>query len=342
VLVGIAMVVGGLIALYSGITSLSSTIVSCETGDCAPGAGPGAFVLLFPVGLVLVILGGIVWSASAGSLQARQSSSPLSAVGYFGVLGIVFFGVGAAMWLADQQPNADHTTNVLTILGLIFAFVGLLLIGAEVASNISARRSARILASGIHGRATVLAVRDSNVTVNNNPMIALDLRVEIPGQRAFTRTVHQVISRLQVGEYRRGMVLAVAADPANPRNVVVDWDSSPIDGVPTDAVTGQPVAASPTAQVSTAELAKALRVAADQLESGQGSTGQPMTPDELATVLRRASRAAARAADATPAAPATASAAALPTAPAGSSGMPSMPAMPMISTPTPPQEPGAH
>jgi hypothetical protein len=199
------------------------------------------------------------------------------------------------MLIADRQPGVDHTTNVLTILGGLFSLVGLGSIGTDFLLSRSGAHDAQVLATGMRGRATVLAVRDTGVTVNMSPMIALDLRVEVPGQPVFTKTVRKVISRLDVGSYRPGLVLSVAADPARPQDIVVDWDREPIAeaNAASDPVTGQPMAA--------ADVAALLRAAADQIAAGGTAAhpgvasavadvhaGQQLTPDQIAAILRTA------------------------------------------------------
>jgi hypothetical protein len=142
-----------------------------------------------------------------------------------------------------------------------------------------------------------------------NPMIALDLRVEMPGQPVFRKTVRRVISRLDVGSWRPGLVLGVAADPATPQNIVVDWDQEPIaDAAATlDPVTGRAVVAGAGGAVgepamAPADVAALLRAAADHI-AGAGTGAQPVaTSTDVATLLRNASAAAARAADAAEAA----------------------------------------
>jgi len=316
VIVGMVMFVAGLVALYFGITAMAATPCFVDELNCDPNAHNN--IMFFPLGLASVILGTAAWTAGATQLSATGSSRhPLAFIGFFGIFGMTFLGVGLVMFIADQQPTTDHITNVLTILGIVFGLVGIISIGVEVASRFASAADARILATGIRGRATVTGVRDSNVTVNNNPMITLDLRVEIPGQPVFTQTVRQVISRLEVGSYRPGMVLAVAADPAKPRDIVIDWDRSPLGdaGADRDPVTGQPTAATAApafmsgapvvsvgGRVPGGDVASILRAAADQVaagrtvahpevasvvgNAGQWSAGASMSPAEVATLLR--------------------------------------------------------
>jgi hypothetical protein len=285
IVLGIAMFLGGLVALFLGLTSLAAT--PCFPGeDCT--SGPDT-VFLFPIGLIGVILGSILWTAAAGQLAGGGSATrnPLASLGFFGIFGLTFLGIGVVMYLADQQPTTDHTTNVLTLLGIIFSVVG---IGSIVAAVVIGRNTAagnKILATGLRGRATVLAVRDTGVTVNMSPMVALDLRVEIPGQPVFTKTVHQVISRLDVGDYRPGLVLSVAANPAKPQDIVVDWDNSPIgaQGMATDPVTGRPIDPTTAGSIVVPGSVAGMAGGTPMMVYGNQAAGQPV---DLATILRNA------------------------------------------------------
>ena len=299
IVLGIAMFLGGLWALYVGIISMDRVPCFIEDSNCDPfGSTDTSGTIFFPVGMIGVILGSALWTAGSGNnvTGGRTRGNPLAFIGFFGIFGLTFLGIGAVMFIADRQPGVDHTTNVLTIIGLIFGLVGIASIGAEVVFRVSGAHEARILATGIRGRATVTAVRDSNVTVNMNPMITLDLRVEIPGQPVFTQSVRQVISRLKVGDYRPGLILSVAADSAKPRDIVIDWDRSPIGhaNATTDPVTGQPLTVAASSiiasgqpmvtvggrSMSGGDIASILRAAADQVAAG-GTVSHP----EVASVV---------------------------------------------------------
>src|SRR4051812_49376362 len=150
--VAVMMFVGGLVALYLGITSMDAA--PCFIGDCKPVPDN---IVFFPVGLGAVILGSILWTAAAGNLTGGDTPTrnPLARVGYFGIFGLTFLGVGAVMFIADRQPDVDHTTNVLTILGVIFGFVGICAVVADILSSRSLASDEHVLATGIRGRATV-------------------------------------------------------------------------------------------------------------------------------------------------------------------------------------------
>jgi hypothetical protein len=83
----------------------------------------------------------------------------------------------------------------------------------------------RVLITGTPGVATVLAVRDSGITVGGETplyfLADLDLQVQVEGWQPYTITHRQAIQRLQVGQIVPGVRLAVKVDPANPASIAL-------------------------------------------------------------------------------------------------------------------------
>lgn len=84
-----------------------------------------------------------------------------------------------------------------------------------------AETAQRLLATGRPGTATVTAMRDTGVTVNDNPQVELDLDVAVEGMPVFPVTHRQVISRLAVAGFRPGATVPVRVDPQHPRTLMI-------------------------------------------------------------------------------------------------------------------------
>ena len=76
-------------------------------------------------------------------------------------------------------------------------------------------------AVGQDGTATITAVRDTGMTVNDNPNIEMDLQVQVAGATPYPVTHQQVVSRLAIGNFQPGASVTVKVDPANPRSLIV-------------------------------------------------------------------------------------------------------------------------
>lgn len=82
-------------------------------------------------------------------------------------------------------------------------------------------KAQRLNAAGQDGTATITAVRDTGMTVNDNPSIEMDLQVQVAGGAPYPVTHQQVVSRLAIGNFQPGASVAVKVDPADPQSIIV-------------------------------------------------------------------------------------------------------------------------
>jgi hypothetical protein len=79
----------------------------------------------------------------------------------------------------------------------------------------------RLMAIGRPGTATVTAIRDTGVRINDDPEVELDLDVQVDGMPVFPVTHRQVISRIAIAGFRPGAVVPVRVDPERPSSLIV-------------------------------------------------------------------------------------------------------------------------
>jgi hypothetical protein len=77
----------------------------------------------------------------------------------------------------------------------------------------------KLVIEGTSSQAEVLAVADSGITLNNNPMVILTLRVRPQYGSEFEVKAKVTVSRVAVP--RVGDVVNVRYDPADPQNLIV-------------------------------------------------------------------------------------------------------------------------
>jgi len=77
----------------------------------------------------------------------------------------------------------------------------------------------RIKANGVEAEATILAISDTGVTINKNPVAKLRLRVQPLGMAAYEVEVKTMVSRLAIP--RPGDGVRVKFDPNKPEDVIV-------------------------------------------------------------------------------------------------------------------------
>jgi hypothetical protein len=93
---------------------------------------------------------------------------------------------------------------------------------------VAAADKARILATGIAGKGTVLESAFANeMDAENQPVYTLTFQIEVPGRppmhgRAKTGVPLDRIARLQPGDS-----VALKVDPNNPASMAIDWDATP-------------------------------------------------------------------------------------------------------------------
>jgi hypothetical protein len=84
-----------------------------------------------------------------------------------------------------------------------------------------AQEAQRLLQVGRVGHATVMAVRDTGVMINDNPQAELDLHVAVAGLDPYLVTHRQVISRIAIGSFQPGATVPIRVDPHDQHNVLV-------------------------------------------------------------------------------------------------------------------------
>ena len=102
-----------------------------------------------------------------------------------------------------------------------------------------ARRAASVLFAGLLGctavvdrfsgrddacaiLATIAAIHDTGITINNDPVVDFDLDVQPAGGKPFRSAARSLVSRLAVPRIQPGRTLPVKYDPAQPGRTAID------------------------------------------------------------------------------------------------------------------------
>ncbi|HEX6390033.1 MAG TPA: hypothetical protein VFZ89_11310 [Solirubrobacteraceae bacterium] len=84
-----------------------------------------------------------------------------------------------------------------------------------------AQKAQYLAVSGRPGTARIDAVRDTGITINDNPTVEFDLAVSIDGAEPYAVTMRQNISRIAIGSFQPGATVPVKVDPADPQSLVI-------------------------------------------------------------------------------------------------------------------------
>ncbi|HSN09993.1 MAG TPA: hypothetical protein VLS85_13215 [Hanamia sp.] len=80
----------------------------------------------------------------------------------------------------------------------------------------------RLNNTGIPGKAKILEVHETNVAVNNNPQLRLVLELNNNGE-VYTTNCKTIVSKFTPNYFQPGKEVNVKIDPANEKNVIVDF-----------------------------------------------------------------------------------------------------------------------
>lgn len=84
-----------------------------------------------------------------------------------------------------------------------------------------------LVGTGVPATALVTGMRDTGTSVNDQLVVAFDLRVQPAGGAPYEVGHRQILPRLLMGAVLPGRVVQVWTDPANPQRLVIDWSSLP-------------------------------------------------------------------------------------------------------------------
>lgn len=102
--------------------------------------------------------------------------------------------------------------------------LALLLAGCTIADRMSGVSEAkRLQEAGTPATARILKIWDTGITVNDDPVIGLEVEVSREDGSVYTATIPKsLISRLDVPQFQPGMSVGVRIDPQDPAKVAID------------------------------------------------------------------------------------------------------------------------
>lgn len=134
-----------------------------------------------------------------------------------GIIGLVV-GVGAV--IATGGPSGIYIGMAMLAVfgGMFYLFYRLFFKPMLNAS--------RLQKTGIPGTARIVEVRDTGVTINNNPQVKLIVEVKNSFGQRYNATIRTLVSRINPFAYQPGMEVPVKIDPKNEQNVVLDYSGA--------------------------------------------------------------------------------------------------------------------
>lgn len=132
-----------------------------------------------------------------------------------GLIGLIV-GVGAVV--TTTGPAGKYIAlGMILIFGGVFFLIYKLLIGPAIMNS-------KLQKIGIDGKALIKEVRDTGVTINNNPQVKLIVEIKNYLGQTYTTTLRVLVSRINPFAYQPGMTIPVKIDPNNENNVAIAVD----------------------------------------------------------------------------------------------------------------------
>lgn len=136
-------------------------------------------------------------------------------------IGLVAGAVGLLVGVGVVMMTAG-TTGIYISLGMLALFGGMFYLFYRIFFK-PMMNASRLQKTGLPGKAKILEVRDTGVTINNNPQVKLILEVKNSLGQTYQTQCRVMVSRLNPWAYQPGMELPVKIDPKNEQNVVLDF-----------------------------------------------------------------------------------------------------------------------
>ena len=137
----------------------------------------------------------------------------------------LFAALSGVLVLAGASTGNDTLFGAGIVAGVAAIFV---VLATKLRANAAqAAERQRIWAEGTPARARVVAIRATGSRINQDPRVALDLEVTVPGQEPYRVQLTALVSNLAVPRVQPDCSIDVRVDPQAPTHVVIDPGLTP-------------------------------------------------------------------------------------------------------------------
>jgi len=131
----------------------------------------------------------------------------------------------------DVQAFTGGMTIFVVLITCVSVFVPLAITGAVFWFIFKKQKETnQLIATGVPGQASIVAMGDTGMRINNQPRLQFTLDVQplaAPGQpppfQPFRTDVQLTVPMMAMARVSPGTTVPVKCDPQNPANLTVDW-----------------------------------------------------------------------------------------------------------------------
>jgi hypothetical protein len=149
------------------------------------------------------------------------SGSPARWLYFSAILELVLAGVFAVIAFLNDDLGFGFflTAGILGLTGFL-----LLLWARRMRAGYEEGQRLRV--QGLPGTARIVGMRQTGVYLNEQPQVELNLEVTTSIQGPYPVTLKEWVPMIMLGRLTSGIPLPVKVDPANPNNLVIEWESA--------------------------------------------------------------------------------------------------------------------
>ena len=192
--------------------------------------------IMLVTGGVLVVWGFIARSNSEDGINGLASNIQAQALIFSGAV-IILIGVINLVVYKLFRPLTQAGDNLMVAQGYKPELGGTMAMAADSMAQANATMAAfnagpnlayQVAASGVEGTGTVTGARPTGQQSNLNPVYELDMTINVAGMSPYAVTHTTEVNTLRVAQVAVGRQLPVRVNPADPRQMLVQWEKVPV------------------------------------------------------------------------------------------------------------------
>lgn len=135
-------------------------------------------------------------------------------IGILGGVAGVIIGI-----IAVLRAGGNNSIYIAIAMVIVFGGMGYFLYKFLWQPKFNTRR---LQSEGIPGKAKILEVHETNITVNQNPQVKLVMEIKNSDGEVYTTSCKTIVSRLRTIAFQPGKEVNIKIDPKDEKNVIVD------------------------------------------------------------------------------------------------------------------------
>ncbi len=191
---------------------------------------------MMAIGAILVVWGLITRSQSEDGINGLAGSIEGQALIFSGAI-LILIGIIDLVVYKLFLPLTQASDRLMVAQGYQPGFGGTVKMASAQMAQANATLAAfnagpamanSLAAAGVDGTATVTGSVPTGQQSNLNPVYALDMTVNVAGMAPYTVTHTTEVNTLRVNQVAVGRQLPVRVNPADPSQMLVQWEKVPV------------------------------------------------------------------------------------------------------------------